>query len=131
VIDAKDGSHTGRRLRAALDSFAGMAHLFGGELRRPADMLTAPFGGGDAGIDALDNERALELGERPHQVENELAAGCGRVDALRHRSEARASCAELVNDLNQVRQRAPQAVELPDDKDVPGSYAGDWVTTVC
>ena len=52
-------------------------------------------------------------------MEDELASGGGRIDLLGEALEADAALGERRNHLDQVFQRAAQAIEPPDNEGVP------------
>ena len=54
-------------------------------------------------------------------MKDEPSAGRRRVDHLREGLEAGAAPPNSVEDLDQVGQGSPQAVELPHDQDIVGS----------
>ena len=68
---------------------------------------------------ALADQIALELGQGPEDVEDELAARRGGVDLLGQTLEADPPLRKRGDDLDQVLQRTPQAIEPPDDEGVP------------
>ena len=73
-------------------------------------------GGGQAGLGALDDQLALELGERGEDAEDQLARRRGRVDRrplAGQDPQARAAARELVDRVDEVAQVAPEPVELP------------------
>jgi hypothetical protein len=119
LIGQRNQESVGKIERFRQDSV--LEELFGNKLEeleenmlaRPAQMLAAPFRGGNAGRDAFDNQRAFELRERAHYVENELSSGYRRVDTFRQRGKTGPARSELAHGLDQVRQRAAETVELP------------------
>ena len=84
-------------------------------------MPAARPGGGQAGLGALDDQLALELGERGEDAEDQLAGGGRRVDrrALAGQDlEPDAALGELVDQVDEVAQVAAEPVELPGDQDI-------------
>src|ERR687886_2456521 len=67
---------------------------------------------------ALTDQIALELGEGAEDVEDELAAKGGGVDALLEAAEADISLLELGDGVNQVPQRTSQAIKFPNHQRV-------------
>jgi hypothetical protein len=67
----------------------------------------------------LPDQVTLELGQRPKDMEDQLAPWGGRVDLLRQTLEANAALRERRHDLDQVPQRPTQPIEPPNDKGVP------------
>lgn len=78
----------------------------------------APFRLRHARPGALGNQGPLELRQCPQHVEVQPAAWRGGVDGVRQGAEARAAFAQHGDDLDQVRQGAAQAVELPDGQNI-------------
>jgi len=64
------------------------------------------------------NPCALELRERPQQVQLQAPGWRGRVDPLIQRHETHPQRRQLVQDIEQVLQAAPEAVQTPADDDV-------------
>ena len=85
-----------------------------------ADMDATSFGRSDTGSGALADERALELGQRAHHVEDQAPAGSRRVDALAQGAKVDASLAQIAHHVDQMRQRAAQTVEFPDHEHIAG-----------
>ena len=79
---------------------------------------TAQFGRGQAGDHALFGQSTLVLGQCAEDMEQHLARYRGRVHALHERAERDLAVFELVHDGQQVREGAPEPVELPDHQDV-------------
>lgn len=53
-------------------------------------------------------------------MEQKLTMRCVRVHPFRQRSERDLSVAQTGDDVEQMRQRAPQAIEFPYDQRIPG-----------
>ena len=68
-----------------------------GQLRRPPAFSTSCSSSSQTGHGAFPDERALELGQRPEDVEDELAAGRGRVDALVEGPESDAALLDVTD----------------------------------
>ena len=88
------------------------------ELLRPAALASTRAGGREAGAGALPDDRALQLGERRGDMEDERAHGCRRVDRLGERDEFDAAFAKLVDEGYQVFDGSAEAIETPDDERV-------------
>jgi len=71
--------------------------------------------GGEAGHDPF-------VGERVEHVEQEFTCGRRGVHALRERPKGDLALAQGGDDGQQVRQRATEPVELPDDQHVAGLH---------
>jgi hypothetical protein len=54
-------------------------------------------------------------------MEDELAPGAGRIDALGQGAKADAALLEVGDLLNEVAQRATQTIESPDDQRIAGT----------
>lgn len=107
------GNDIGRMQRQQLLGFdaLGLSHR-----AASADVLPARFSGEHAGPRSFANQRALELRERGHDMKQQRPTRRSRVDALGERSKLNASYAELVDQFDELRQRAPQAVQTPHDQ---------------
>lgn len=79
----------------------------------PAHMLAACLGGEHTGPRPLADQRALKLCKCGHDVKEQRAAGRRGIDALSKRGELNAAHAEVVDELNKFRERAPQTVKTP------------------
>jgi hypothetical protein len=60
-----------------------------GQLLRPSAKPTTGAGGGEPGVGALANQVAFEFGQRPKEMEDELAAGRGGIELLGRLRETR------------------------------------------
>src|SRR5690606_20356930 len=74
---------------------------------------TAGTGSGQAGDGPLPDQAVLELGQGTENVEHQSAASTGGVDGLGQGAEPDATLLQVIDDLDQILQRAGQAVELP------------------
>ena len=72
-----------------------------------------------AGLNAFPDEVALELGQRPEDVEDEPTAGGGGVDLLGDHAEADAPRSRGANGLDELLAGTPQAVQALADDGVP------------
>lgn len=84
-------------------------------------MPVARPGGEEPGLGALDDQLALELDECREDPEDQLAGGGRRVDGRPVASEdlqAHTALRELVDQVDEVAQVAPEPIELPGDQDV-------------
>jgi hypothetical protein len=84
------------------------------ELRRP-----------EAGLGAFTKQIALELGDRPHDVEQQFSARRGGVDVLGQTLESDARGLQPFHDLDQVRQAAGHQVEFVDHQNVTLTHVLD------
>ena len=73
----------------------------------------------------LADQVPLELGQGTEDVKDELPAAGGRVDRLLEAAEADLPRLQDGDRLDQVLERAPQPVELPNDESVAGPEEGD------
>src|SRR3954462_15731980 len=78
-----------------------------------------------ARLGPLAGQVPLELRQRAEDVEDELAAAGGRVDRLLEAAEPDLPGLEGGDRLDEVRERAPQAIEFPDGEGIPRSEEGD------
>ena len=90
--------------------------LLWGELGGAATIAAAGPGGSQAGLSALPNEVAFKLGDRPEDLEDQIAAGGGRVDRLCDAPEAHASHPEILDGGNQVGKRPSKPIQPPYDE---------------
>ena len=98
---------------------AGQRQLLGiGQLLRPPAESPPRPRRGEPGVGPLPDQVALELGQRPEDVEDELAARGGGVDLLGQALEADPPLRQRGHHLDQVLEGAAQAIEPPDDEGV-------------
>ena len=90
----------------------GRGQVLGLEGRGPATSTATRPCCLQAGQGALADDAALELGQGREDVEDQLAAGRGGVDRLGERAQADAALAELLDGLDQLLERAGQAVQM-------------------
>src|SRR3954453_15033346 len=86
--------------------------------RRSAGALALRLGPGHPRLDALADERALELGQVGHHAEHELALRRGRVHVLLVADERYAPRLELAERVDQRPGGAGEAVVAPDQHDI-------------
>lgn len=67
----------------------------------------------EAGVHALDDDGALELGEDPAHRKHGFAGGGRRIDILLVQVQADALLFELLHELHQMLQAATNAVDRP------------------
>jgi hypothetical protein len=77
--------------------------------------------GGQPGGGAFADEVAFELGQGGEDVEDELAAGGGGVDRFLEAAEPDAAVGQAGDGVDQVPQRAAEAVQFPDHEGVAGA----------
>ena len=70
---------------------------------------------------ALPDQVAFELGQRPEDVEDELAAAGGGVDLLLQGLEADAPLLKQGDGVDEVAQGAAKSIQPPDDQGVAGA----------
>src|SRR5512135_3022110 len=91
-----------------------------------ASPLASPGAGRpQARLRPLTDQVPLELRQRAEDVEDELAAAGCRVDRLLQALKADLPCLQGGNRLDQVLERAAQAVELPDGEGVARTEEGE------
>ena len=74
----------------------------------------------DAGLRALGNQRAFELRDRAEDLKGKHALGCRSVDGVAQRSKVGAALLQPLDDVEEVADRAGEAVEADDDEDIAG-----------
>jgi hypothetical protein len=74
---------------------------------------------GESSTGPLADQVALEFGQGSHQVKNQLPAWCSRVNFLCQTDKIDALIFEEIECLDEVFERTPQTVELPDDHGIP------------
>lgn len=89
-------------------------------LGRPPWRAAGP-GRGQAGLGALSDQLAFELRQGPEDVEHQFAARGSRVDVLRQAAEPDVALGQGVHGVDEVTQRAAEAVQAPHDHGVAGS----------
>ncbi|MCY1456275.1 hypothetical protein D9M71_734830 [compost metagenome] len=62
----------------------------------------------------------LELGQRREHMKNQFACCAAGFDFLRQTLKRDALLLQLGHDLHQIRQAAPESIQPPDDKGIPG-----------
>ena len=95
------------------------------QLLRAAANPSAGTSRRQTGIGALLDQGPLELGQRPEDVEDQLAAGGGGVDRLGQRAKPDALRFQPVDGRDQVLERATQAIEPPDHDRVARTHIGE------
>ncbi len=86
--------------------------------RQAVALPTSCNSGRKASASASADEVALELAECSEDVGDRPAAWRRGIDRLSRGSEASTATLKIVDGLDQVRQRAPEAIELPHQQDV-------------
>ena len=84
----------------------------------------------EAGLGALPDERAFELGEGAENVEDEPSAARIGVDGLLEALEADAPGAEVLGPGDQVLERPAKAIEAPHDRGISGPKVGKRLVEV-
>jgi hypothetical protein len=79
---------------------------------------------GNPRANPLGNQIALELRHGSHHVEQQLAAGRGRIHPFGVASEVNSQSPELFQAVDQVFEGAGEAVKLPDQHHIEASAAG-------
>ena len=69
---------------------------------------------GQTGVGPLTNKITLKFSEGSHQMEDEFAAWCGGINVLGQADKIGSPPFEEVERLDEIFERATQAVELPD-----------------
>ncbi len=95
-----------------------MINLRSGQRRPPAKVNSALLRCLDSGLCPLDDQAALELSQRPHDVHNQASARTRGVDRVGQAAEVDFACAELGDERNQVREGSSKPVQFPDNEGV-------------
>src|SRR5215207_20720 len=93
--------------------------LLGGEGFAPAALASSGSGRGKPGLGALADDVALELRKGAEDVEDELPAAGRGVDLLGEALEADTLAVEPRDRLDQVLERAAEAIQAPHHQGVP------------
>lgn len=96
----------------------GRGHLrfSGGQCPWPAAFAAPRSGSGEAGLGALADDVAFELGQRPEDMEDELPAGGGRIDVLGDALEPDLPVCQSPDRFDEVGEGAAQPIQAPDDE---------------
>ena len=86
----------------------------------PTDPRTSRACGGKARARALADEFTLEFGQCRHEMEDEPSSGGTCVETLGERANADAACGQILDEADQMHQRAAEAIEPPDDQGIAG-----------
>lgn len=104
-------------------------NLLLGRQRMPASQHRSSLSGcGQAGFRAFADQRALELGECRHQMEDERAARGFGGNGFGHRFESHAALLERYHEFHELGQRAAQAIQSPYDQGVAGFQAAQCLS---
>ncbi len=103
---------------ALLDEFAGMGDLLRGELELAAHFDATGDRRRAACLRAFLNQGAFQFREEADHLPHGAARGRGGVNGFRQRPEGHPPRFQIVQQADQVPQRPPQPVELPDDERV-------------
>lgn len=101
-----------------------MAHLRLRQPLAPSELHAALARGRDARARPLRDQASLKLRDCAHHVKHETAARRCRVDAFGERLELAPAIPKRLDDRDQVRQRPPQAIQLPHHQHVARAAAG-------
>jgi hypothetical protein len=94
--------------------------LLGRELGLPAAVAALGACGAQARLGSFAHHGALELGESAEHLHHHAAGSRGAVYVFGERAESGAGLFDLVEDEQQVLERARQAIEFPDGEDIAG-----------
>lgn len=95
-----------------------MAELCRCYLPPPSKFCASAFRRRQARAGAFGDDRALELGQCPENVEDQPPAGSFGIDGLGQRTEAAAHLPEPGNQADKVAERPAQPVKPPDHQNV-------------
>ena len=102
---------------AAGAELADGVRVAGAQPRIAAD-AAASAGGAQPGLGALGDQAALELGDGAEHLQREHALRGGSIDGIAQAAKMRSRRFELVDDGEEMADRARQAVEANDDQGV-------------
>jgi len=94
--------------------------LLGRELGLPAAVAALGACGAEACLGSFTDHGALELGEGTQHLHHHAARCRCAINVFSERAEAGARLFDLVEDEQQVLERARQAIEFPDGEDIAG-----------
>src|SRR5690242_4885599 len=123
AMQAEGPAHRGLA-GAAIEGGHDRGQLLGSDCGGAAASATAPPCGRQPSLDPLLDQRPYELRQSPEDVEQELTLWGGGVDLLGQGAEGDARVLEAGHRGEEMRQGAPEAVELPDDQAVAGTQEG-------
>lgn len=108
----------GSALSAGEDHLPDFVRLVRLQLRPASSEVTLGARGGEPRARALANHRPLELRKASQDLHDHAAGGARRVDGLGEAAKAGARRLDLVQDEDQIAQRARETIEFPHDDDV-------------
>jgi hypothetical protein len=76
---------------------------------------------------SLDVHSTLKLRQRPKQVKHQFATAGGRIEVLLETLEANPALRQVRDDLDEMPERTPKAVELPDHQHIALAQVGEQV----
>lgn len=89
-----------------------------------SDMSTFESSAARAGADPLDDQTSLQLADGADNDDHGAAQRSAGIDLLPEGDELDAEAVQLVEDFEEVADRAGDAIEGPDQNDVEASVAG-------
>jgi hypothetical protein len=113
-----------RRTFPSVEHFSGLPYLGWFKRRRSADMLASALGGAHTRDRPLAEYVPLELRDGTQDGVEHLAGRRRRVDVLCKRPQRNAPIAQHLRHLEEMPQRPPQPVKLPDDEGIAGAQLG-------
>jgi hypothetical protein len=123
--DPQRGADGRDRVGRVLMQRPGLGALRRVERPRPTSPASPRPCGLEARSGPLADQVPLELGQGTEDMEDELAAAGGRVDRLLQAAEADLVRLEGGDRLNEVLERASEAIELPDDESIARAEEGE------
>lgn len=122
--DLRDGMCPLAVLTELVIHLARELHLPRSELRLLPARSTAGPRRGETVHRALRHQRVLELSDRADDLEEQPADRRRGVDPLIEHDEVNAALLEMLGELDQMLQRAPEAIKLGDDELIAGAVGG-------
>jgi hypothetical protein len=118
--DAQLARHVRDREGGIRQHRLGGRQLAGRQGRRAAARTAPSAGSVQPGPGALADDGAFKLGQTCEDVEHQPAPGRGGLDGLGEGAEPDLPCRQVLDRLDELRQRPRQAVELPDHQGIAG-----------
>src|SRR3954471_22959649 len=107
-----------RTRKAAIERCYDLLDRLWVDRRRPPSSASAPPRRDQPCIHPLPDQGALVLGECPKEIVEELAMRGRGVDAFREGAERHSPPLQVIQDANEVRERAAEAIQLPDHQHI-------------
>src|SRR3954471_9134309 len=114
-----------RTRKAAIERCYDLLDRLWVDRRRPPSSTPAPSRRDQPCIHALPDQGPLVLGECPKEIVEELAMRGRGVDVFRDGAERHFPPLQILQDANEVRERAAEAIQLPDHQHIACAQSGE------